>query len=152
MPHARVAGEALEGVEHVARAHAPQPLEQRARVLQHDPRLEALGEQLGNELAHPLVAPPERGRVVVVADVGVLQHPLQVADDRRAAQLGPAGWDQRLVHVQSDGERAVDLGQAHRGLAEERGPVAAGGDRRLKSVAPNRTGSAGRLRTREARS
>jgi hypothetical protein len=71
-------------------------VQQRAGVLQHDPRLAALGEQLGDEFAHPRVAPLEHRRVVVVAKVGVLQHPLQVADDGRGAQLrstaGIRGW------------------------------------------------------------
>jgi len=81
LPQVRVAGEWPQGVEEVVQAGAAQPVQQGAGVLQHDPRLLALAEQLADELAHPLVAPVEHRGVVVVADVGVLQHPLQVADD-----------------------------------------------------------------------
>jgi len=88
-------------------------------------------EQLGDELPHPLVAPVEHQCVVVVAEVGMLQHPLQVADDGRCARVRSAGWDERLVHVQRDRERAVDAADAHRRLIREQWPVSAGGDRRL---------------------
>jgi len=106
-------------------------VQQRAGVFQHDARLAALGEQLGDELAHPLVAPVEHGCVVVVAEVGMLQHPLQVADDSRRGQVRSAGRDQRLVHVQGDRERAVDAGNVHRRVPEEHRPVPAGADRHL---------------------
>jgi hypothetical protein len=43
----RVAREWSQGVKHVVQARAPQPVQQGAGVLQHDPRLLALGEQLG---------------------------------------------------------------------------------------------------------
>jgi hypothetical protein len=56
----------------------------------------------------------EHRGVVVIAEVGVLQHPLQVADDRRRAQVGSASRDERLVHVQGDGEGAVDARDVHR--------------------------------------
>jgi hypothetical protein len=68
---------------------------------------------------------------VVVAEVGVLQHPLQVADDGRRGQVWSAGRDQRLVHVQGDRERAVDAGDVHRRVPEEHRPVPAGADRHL---------------------
>jgi hypothetical protein len=45
---------------------------------------------------------------VVVADVAVLVHVLQVADDGRRAQVVAAGRDERLVHVQGDGASAAD--------------------------------------------
>jgi hypothetical protein len=106
--HVRVTGHLAQRVEHVVEPHAPHAVQQRARVLQHDPRLGAVGQQLGNELPHPLVAPVEHRGVVVVADAGVLHHPLQVADRGRGAQVRPTGRDERLVHVQGDGEGAVD--------------------------------------------
>ena len=87
-----------------------------------------------DELAHPLVAPVEHRGVVVVAQVGVLQHPLQVADDGRRAQVRSAGRDQRLVHVQGDREGAVDAGDAQRRRIREQWPVSAGGDRRLDGL------------------
>jgi hypothetical protein len=61
-----------------------------------------------HDLAHALVAAEKRRRVMVVADPPVVQHVLQVADHSCASQLRPAGWDQRLVHVQGDRERTHD--------------------------------------------
>ena len=89
-------------------AHLAQPVQQRARVLQHHPRLRALIDQLRDELAHPLIAPTEHRSVVVIADVRVLEHVPQVADQRSRAKLLSAGRDQRLVHVQRDPERTLD--------------------------------------------
>ena len=68
----------------------------------------ALIDQLRDELAHPLIAPAEHRSVVVIADVRVLEHVPQVADQRSRAQLLSAGGDQRLVHVQRDRERTLD--------------------------------------------
>jgi hypothetical protein len=78
----------------------------------------------------------EHGCVVVVAEVGVLQHPLQVADDGGGARVRSAGRDQRLVHVQRDREGAVDAGDAQRRLIREQSPVSAGDDRRLDQPLP----------------
>jgi hypothetical protein len=131
LPQVGVAGQHSQGVEDVSQSSAAQPVQQGAGVVQHDPRLAAVAEQLGDELTHPLIAPVEHRRVVVVAELGVLQHPLQVADDGGVAQVGSAGGDERLVHVQSDRERAVDAGDIHRRLIPEQWPVSASGDRRL---------------------
>ena len=111
LPVARVGRDAGQGVEHVVRAHLAQAVQQRAGVLEHDPRREPLVEQLGDELAHPLVAAQEYRGVVVVADAGVVHHPLQVADDRRRAQIRPACRDERLVHVQGDSEGTVHVAE-----------------------------------------
>jgi hypothetical protein len=85
LPQVRVAGQRPQGVEDVIQSRPAQPVQQGAGVVQHDARLFALGEQLGDEFARALVGPVEHRGVVVVADVGVLQHPLQVADDPRCA-------------------------------------------------------------------
>jgi len=45
---------------------------------------------------------------VVVADVAVLVHVLQVADDRGGAQVAATSGDEWLVHVQGDGAGAAD--------------------------------------------
>jgi hypothetical protein len=63
---ALVACDARQGVEHIVGAHLAQSVEQRARVLEHDPRLEPLVEELRDELAHAFVTPQEHPRVVVV--------------------------------------------------------------------------------------
>jgi hypothetical protein len=51
---------------------------------------------------------------VVVAQPGVLLHPLQVADRGGGTQVRPAGRDERLMHVQGDRERRVDVGDPDR--------------------------------------
>jgi hypothetical protein len=63
--------------------------------------------------------------------VGVLQHPLQVAHGGGGAQVRPAGRDERLVHVQGDRERAVDAGDIDRGATEEHRLLLPSGDRLL---------------------
>ena len=105
----RVAGDALEVVEHVVQAHLAHPVEQRARILEHHARLFALVNQLRDELAHALVAPVEHRGVVIVADARVVHHVLEIADDLRGLQVRAAGGNQRLVHVQGDGTGAVDI-------------------------------------------
>jgi hypothetical protein len=118
-PVPRVLGDDPEGVDHVVQTRLAKPVQQRARVLEHHPRLGSLLEELGHDLAHPLVATNEHRGVVVVSDLRVLQHVLQVADDRGGPQVGAAGGDQRLVHVQRDRAGAADAPEIHRRLAPE---------------------------------
>ena len=100
-----IAGEVPKRIENVIQAHLPHPVQQGAGVVEHHPGLAALAEQLPDELAHALVAPREYRGIVVVADVLMVHHPRQVADDRRGRQVA-AGRDKRLVHVQRDRECA----------------------------------------------
>jgi hypothetical protein len=95
-----ITGEVAERIEDVIQAHLPHPVQQGARVAGHHPGLAALAGQLPDELAHALLAPREYRRIVVVADVLMVHHPRQVADDRRGAQVAAdRDW---LVHVQRD--------------------------------------------------
>ena len=105
----RVAGDAFEGVEDVVPAHLAQAMKEGARVFQHDPRRLALGDELGDELAHALVAPGEDRGVVVVANALVFHHVLEVADDGGGAQVMAPRRDQGLVHVQGDGAGGAGL-------------------------------------------
>ena len=96
-------------------------MEQTPRILEHDAGLLALLDQLRNELAHSLVAPVEDGRVVIVADVGVVHHVLEVADDLCRVEVTAPGRDERLLHVEGVGKQALGLskidsalGQIHR--------------------------------------
>ena len=109
----------LQVVEHVVQAHLAQAVQQGAGVFQHHARLLALVHQLRDELAHALVAPVEDRGVVVVADARVVHHVLEVADDLGGAQVAAAGRDQRLVHVQGDGERALDAAEVNPALRQE---------------------------------
>ena len=102
-------------------------MQQCAGVFEHHPRLPSLGEQLREELAHPLVTPAEGRSVVIVPDVRMLGHPLEIADDFGRAQIAPARGDQRLMHVQRDRERAVDVREIRRGSAVD-GRVRGGRD------------------------
>ena len=69
-------------------------------------------DQLRNDVAHPAVALGEDGGVVVVADARVPHHVVEVADDVGGAQVAAAGGDQRLLHVQGDGEHGAAGGRA----------------------------------------
>ncbi len=101
-----IAGEVAEAVEDVVQAHLPEAMEQAARILEHDPRALAAPDQLGDELAHPLVAPVEDRGVVIVADLRMIHHVFEIADDGRPAQILAPGWNQGLVHVQRTREEA----------------------------------------------
>jgi hypothetical protein len=101
-----VMSEVAKRVEYVVQAHLPHSVQQGARVVEHHPGLAILTEELGDELAHALVAPHEHGGVVAVTDVRMLHHPRQVADDSRGAQVVAGGGDKRLTHVQCHRERA----------------------------------------------
>ena len=121
-----VAGDALEVVEDVVQAHLAQAVQQGAGVFQHHARLLAFVHQLRDELAHALVAPVEDRGVVVVADARVVHHVLEVADDLGRGEIAAAGRDQRLVHVQGDGERALDAAEVNPALRQEDRLAAAG--------------------------
>ena len=130
-PHFGLAGDAPQAVDDIVGTQGAQAVQQRARVLEHDPRFAAFGEQRRDELAHARVAVLEDLRVVVVADARVLEHVLQVADECRRAQIGAAGRDQRLVHVQRHGAGASDVVEADAAVFQEDRCIARGGDRAL---------------------
>jgi hypothetical protein len=111
----------MRAVSHVAEPHLPQAVQQRARIVKHHARLEPLVDELRHELTHPLIAPHEHRRVVIVANVLVLHHVLKVTDDRRRTQVAPTGWNQRLVHVQGDRRRASDPAEVDPALARKDG-------------------------------
>ena len=89
---ARIAGDPPEIVENIVEPHLAQAVKQRARVIEHHPRLVAFIQKLRNEFAHALLTPTEHRRVVIVADTRIIHHVFKVADDgavRRSAP--PAG-------------------------------------------------------------
>ncbi len=132
----RIVRDRPEALEDVVKPHVAQPVQQAARVLEHDARVAALVDEPRYELPHALVAPVEHGRVVVVADVGVLHHVLQVADDPCRAQVVAAGRNQRLVHVQRLGEAARQRAHVHAASRQVEGPALGGrlGDRVLRAA------------------
>ena len=89
-------------------AHLCQPPEQVARVVEHQPGLAAALDQRADEIGDAPVAAQERRRVVVVALPLVLEHVLQVRDQRRGHPVAVAE-DGGLVHVQRDAEGGADL-------------------------------------------
>ena len=116
----RVAGDGLEGVENVVEPHLPQAEEQASGVVQHDAGLFALMHELGDEFTHAFVARVKNRGVMVVADVLVFHHVLEIADDGGGPQIVAASGDEGLVHVQGDGEGALHAIQA-RGAAGRSG-------------------------------
>ena len=61
---------------------------------------------------------------MVIADVRVLHHVLQVADQLGGVQVVAAGRDQRLVHVQGVGEGGAYAAEVDPALGQKHGPVA----------------------------
>jgi hypothetical protein len=102
--HAGIAGQKAQGLEDVVPAHLLEAPEQGAGVIEHDPRIAALTDQLGDQLRHAPVALGKGLSVVVVALPRVLEHVLQVGDQLAAG----AGRNRGLVHVQGTGEAGAD--------------------------------------------
>src|SRR6516225_2093716 len=82
--------DALQIVEDIVQNHRTESVKKTTRVVQHHPRLLALCYQLWDELTHAFVTPMENLRVMVIADLRVIHHVLQIADDRRSLQIGAA--------------------------------------------------------------
>ena len=78
----------------------------------------ALADQLGDDVAHAAVAVGEDRGVVVVAGAGVAHHEVEVADEVGGAQVASAGRDQRLLHVQGDGEVGLEAVEPEVGLRQ----------------------------------
>ena len=76
-----VASDSTETVNHVIQAHLAQAVEQTTRIIEHHTRLFSILHKLRDELSHSLVAPMKYPGVMVVTDVWVVQHILEVADD-----------------------------------------------------------------------
>ena len=78
------------------------------------PRADQLSDQVGG----PGVALGEDRGVVAVADARVPHHVVEVADDLRGPEVGTAGGDQGLMHVQGDRERRAEAVESQVGLVE----------------------------------
>ena len=96
----RITGQPLQRVEDVLATHLLKSPQQIAGVIQHDPRINALSKQLGNDVGQTPIAMGEGFSVVVVTLAGMLNHVLEVGD-----QLAiDTSWNRGLVHVQGTGE------------------------------------------------
>ena len=100
-----IGGKEPEGIEDVAAAHLLETPEQIAGVIEHDARIAALADQLGNQLRQASIALGEGFGVVVIAFVGVFQHVLEMGDQ---LSLGPGG-NRGLVHVERAGEARTNV-------------------------------------------
>ncbi len=105
----RIASDGFQDIQNIVQPHLPHAVEQRTRVFEHGTRLLAFFEQLRDELADALVAPGEGGSVVVVADVLIVPHVLEIANDLGGFKFSSTGGDQRLVHVQGDRAGGFDV-------------------------------------------
>ena len=130
-----IGGEESQGIKNVAAAHLLETPEQIAGVIEHDARIAALVDQLGNQLRQASVAVGEGFGVVVIALAGVLQHVLEMGDQRAIS----SGRNRGLVHVERAGEARVErlklqarARQEHRrvGLHQRKDRGFAAGDRR----------------------
>src|SRR6266404_5598116 len=89
-------------VEHVVQAHLPKSVQESPGIFQHHAGLLAFVDQLWDELPHAFVAPMKHGGVVVVPDILVVHHVIEIANDLPCVQLRTSGRDQRLMHVEGD--------------------------------------------------
>ena len=118
--HLGITGQVMPGLGDVAAAHLLGPPEQIAGDVEHDPRAAALLDELGDQIGQAPVALREGLGVVVIPLVGVLQHVLEVGDQR---SIG-ARRDRRLMHVQRAGKPRAQLIELQRRLPR---PVGAAG-------------------------
>ena len=105
---------ARERGEHVVLPHLLQPPQKVAGVVEHQPRPQAARDEPAHEIRGAAVAPQEHRGVVVVALPRVLQHVLQVRDQRRAGRVAGAEHG-RLVHVQRHPEHRPERGRIRAG-------------------------------------
>jgi hypothetical protein len=77
----------------------------------------------------------DRG-IVIVADLRVIPHVLEIADHGRGAQIPSPGWNQGLVHVQRTREEAPDPLEVDPALGQEDGTRSGGrlDDERLRAA------------------
>ena len=96
----RITGQPLQRVEDVLATHLLKSPQQIAGVIKHDPRINALSKQLGNDVGQTPIAMGEGFSVVVVTLAGMLNHVLEMGDQLSVG----TGWNRGLVHVQGTGE------------------------------------------------
>lgn len=72
---------------------------------------------------HALITPPEDWCVVVIPDLLVFHHVLQITDDGRSPEIRTASGNQRLVHVQRYGSGAPDSAEVDRAFTKKYRPV-----------------------------
>ena len=80
----------------------------RPRANRRCPRLLSLFDELRDELAHPLVAPAEDAGIIALLIASAFHHLPQIADDRGGVNVCAARGDERLMHVQRNGESTAD--------------------------------------------
>jgi len=126
-----IGGEMLERIEYVACAHLTQAVEETAGIIEHDARLSTFVQKLRNERAHALVAPAEHRGIVSIRNLRVLKHVAEVADDWGGGEIARPGGDQRLMHVESDGEAGGGVGEVDGRTRNRRGIRGRGSDKGL---------------------
>ena len=112
--HHRITGEIPQCAGDVLPAHLPHSPEQIAGVVEHDPWVATLLQQLGDEVGQAPVALGKRLGVVVVALALVFNHVLKVGDQAPIR----TGRDRGLMHVQRTGKTGTDLIQPQIGARQ----------------------------------
>src|SRR5664280_292430 len=95
----RVLSEGNQGIKHIIQAHVAQAVKQSTGVLKHNARLLSLVYKCRDKFPHALVTPVKHRGVVVVPNMRVVHHVLQIANNVRSSKVVPARWNERLVHV-----------------------------------------------------
>ena len=76
--HLRITGEIVQGSGDVFTTHLPQAPEQIARVIEHDPRIAALADQLRDQIRHTSITLSKWFGIVVISLPRMLNHVLKV--------------------------------------------------------------------------
>jgi hypothetical protein len=98
--HLQITGEITKCTRDVFTAHLVNSPKEVSGIIEHDPWIASLADQLRDEISHAPVALREGLSVVVITFSLVLDHVLQMGNQFSAF----AGWDCGLMHVQSTGE------------------------------------------------
>ena len=96
----RITGQPMQRLDDVLATHLLKSPQQIAGIIQHDPRIGAIGKQLGNDFGQTPIAMGEGFSVVVVTLAGMLNHVLEMGDQLSIS----TGWNRGLVHVQGTGK------------------------------------------------
>src|SRR5881396_829932 len=93
-------------------------MQQTTGIIEHHARLLAFLREGRDELTDTPVAPVKDRRVMVVADMLIIHHLLEVADDGGRAEVVSSRGNQRLMHVQRDRKRALHASKIDAALRE----------------------------------
>src|SRR5262245_30502558 len=114
-----VASDTFQVVDDIVKPHLTQPMQKCPRIFEHYTRPFALTHQLRNEIAHAFVTPVKDCRIMIVPNTGVIHHMFEIADNLCCFEVVSARGNERLMHVQCDCKRAIDLTEIDSALGQK---------------------------------